>query len=235
MVSEVSEKIIDERIPVRIKFSKTGKLKYISHLDLNRTVQKIFVRAQIPIWYTEGFNPIPKIVFASPLSLGSESVCEFMDIKLVSSMDFTEIKERMNATSPAGFAVTDVYAPTSKFTNAVYSAYEIELTAANMTEANIPEITKLFTEPLVLTKRTKSGEKDTDITPFIKKITAEFTGSTLKINATLAADSANYLNPEYLITALKTKTSIFAGDILAERYAITRTKMYNSDGETEFK
>jgi len=236
MVSEVAEKIVAEtRIPVRIKFSKTGKLKYISHLDLNRTVQKIFVRAKIPIWYTEGYNPIPKIVFASPLSLGSESVCEFMDIKIVTEMDFSEMMNRMNATSPTGFEITEIYTPASKFTNAVYSEYDIEVTAPMMTESSVPEIYKLFKEPLVLTKRTKSGEKETDITPFIRKISAKYEGELLKITAILAADSANYLNPEYLITALKTKTNIFTGDILNERHAITRTKMYAPDGETEFK
>ena len=69
-------------IVLRIKFRKVGKLQYISHLDLVRTMQKVIVRAGLPLWYTEGFNPKPKMVFASPLSIGTESVTEYMDVRL---------------------------------------------------------------------------------------------------------------------------------------------------------
>ncbi len=48
---------------VRLRFSKTGRLKYISHLDINRAMSRALKRAQIPLWYTEGFNPHPYITF----------------------------------------------------------------------------------------------------------------------------------------------------------------------------
>ena len=64
---------------LRVKFSKTGRLAYISHLDLVRTMNKIVVRAKLPLWYTEGFNPKPKMVFSVPLSTGTESDVEFME------------------------------------------------------------------------------------------------------------------------------------------------------------
>ena len=69
-------------ITVRIKFLKEGGLQYISHLDLVRTMHKIIVRSKLPLWYTEGFNPKPKMVFAAPLSIGTESKTEYMDLRL---------------------------------------------------------------------------------------------------------------------------------------------------------
>ena len=60
---------------VRIRFSKTGQAKYISHLDINRVFARTFARAGVKIWFTEGFNPHPYMSFSLPLSLGVESYC----------------------------------------------------------------------------------------------------------------------------------------------------------------
>ena len=83
-------------ITLRVKFFKKGRLQYISHLDLVRTMMKIIVRAKLPLWYTEGFNPKPKITFAAPLSIGTESMCEFMDIRLTEKMPAEEAMRRLN-------------------------------------------------------------------------------------------------------------------------------------------
>ncbi|MBR6681766.1 MAG: TIGR03936 family radical SAM-associated protein, partial [Clostridia bacterium] len=66
---------------IRVKFEKTGKLQYISHLDLLRTMQTALRRAKVKMIYSEGFNPHMKITFALPLSIGTESLCEYMDIR----------------------------------------------------------------------------------------------------------------------------------------------------------
>ena len=56
----------NEKLFIRLKFKKTGRLQYISHLDLVRTMHKVIIRAGLPLWYTEGFNPKPKMIFAAP-------------------------------------------------------------------------------------------------------------------------------------------------------------------------
>ena len=61
---------------VRLRFSKTGRLKYISHLDINRAMSRALKRAQIPLWYTEGFNPHPYMSFSLPLSLAKALIYE---------------------------------------------------------------------------------------------------------------------------------------------------------------
>ena len=72
---------------VRILFSKMGRAKYVSHLDLVRTMTRAVRRADIPLWYTEGFNRHPYLTFAAPLSLGYEGLRESMDIRLEEEMD----------------------------------------------------------------------------------------------------------------------------------------------------
>ena len=57
---------------VRVWFHKTGPIRYISHLDLMRTMTRAIRRSRIPLWYTEGFNPHPYMTFALPLSLGMQ-------------------------------------------------------------------------------------------------------------------------------------------------------------------
>ena len=83
-------------ITLRVKFHKIGNLQYISHLDLVRTMMKVIVRAKLPLWYTEGFNPKPKLAFAAPLSIGTESVSEFMDIRLTEKIDPQDAVNALN-------------------------------------------------------------------------------------------------------------------------------------------
>ena len=78
---------VNSSYTIRFKFKKVGSLQYISHLDLVRTMHKIVVRSGLPLKYTEGFNPKPKMVFAAPLSIGTESLCEFLDVRLSERVD----------------------------------------------------------------------------------------------------------------------------------------------------
>ena len=114
-------------INLRVKFMKVGSLQYISHLDLVRTMMKIITRAKLPLWYTEGFNPKPKIVFAAPLSIGIESMCEYMDIKLIDDMPPEEVMRRMNENMTDEMQVLDAYYTEEKLTELAWLTYHIEI------------------------------------------------------------------------------------------------------------
>ena len=88
---------LERPLTVRLKFRKTGSLQYISHLDLQRTFNRVLVRACLPLWYTKGFNPHAKLVFSTPLSVGAQSIYEFLDIRIDREMPCDEIKDRLNA------------------------------------------------------------------------------------------------------------------------------------------
>ncbi|MBE6670738.1 MAG: DUF2344 domain-containing protein [Ruminococcaceae bacterium] len=187
---------------LRVKFEKTGKLQYISHLDLLRTMQTALRRSKVKMIYSEGFNPHMKITFALPLSIGIESVCEYMDIKTDISTDCKEVKNNLSKNLPNDMKVLDVYEAESKLTDIKYASYTIYLDYGDKTENAAVIGNKLFSEPLVVTKRTKKGEKDIDIQPMIHKAEVKYEYGCAIINCTLCADSENYLNPFYLTGAL---------------------------------
>ena len=93
----------------RLLFSKTGRAKYISHLDLMRTFQRAFSRAGIQIKHTEGFNPHPFVSIALPLSVGYSSQCEILEFGLVGGASYEEVPARLTAAMPEGIIIHSCY------------------------------------------------------------------------------------------------------------------------------
>lgn len=218
-------------IVLRVKFYKRGNLQYISHLDLVRTMMKVIVRAKLPLWYTEGFNPKPKITFAAPLSIGTESICEYMDIRLSEKISPDEAKARLNANMTSEMQATEVYYPESKLTELKWLAYEITVKTVGDAETITESINKtLDSEELPILKKTKSGEAVVDIKPLIRSAYAKVASDKIMISCILSADPSAFLNPEYIIKLLKDKCGILSsGKLLDETYAITRTNAYREN------
>lgn len=196
---------VNEYEKVRLEFSKTGRAKFISHLDLNRTLRTAFVRAKVAIWFTNGFNPHPKLVFSLPLSLGAESVCEFLDIRVLPPVDYEEIKESLNKNLPDDIQIKRVYTPKTKLEDLCWSRYTFKLYFGGMSEEKANEIKEMLSSPMIITKRTKktkSGLTDIDILPGIKSSTVTFNGECIEIVADLESSVDNYINPDYIIRAL---------------------------------
>ena len=80
---------------VRIFYTKLGRMKFVSHLDMNRLMIRVIRKSGIPVWYTEGFNPHPYYSFALALSLGFESSCEILDFNLNEEMPYDEIRNQI--------------------------------------------------------------------------------------------------------------------------------------------
>lgn len=213
-------------VTVRIKFTKVGSLQYISHLDLVRTMHKIIVRARLPLWYTEGFNPKPKMVFAAPLSIGCESVCEYMDLRLTEVMAPEEIMTRLNQNLTEEMRVTEVYYPETKLTDLRWLEYEINIKTGGDLKVLLESCNRcLSNDEIKVIKRSKKGETLTDIRPLIKSSELSVCDGKLKLVAILSADQSQFLNPEYLITALKSESGILSDErIINEYYSIMRTR-----------
>ncbi len=228
---------IEMPITMRLKFVKVGNLQYISHLDLQRTFNRVLVRSGLPIWYTKGFNPHVKLVFSTPLSVGTQSECEFLDIKLDRALSCDIVMEKLNAELTDEMYITEAYIPDTKFADIAFCEYRYELSLENCSEALAGNIEKLLTtSPLTLTKKTKSGEKDIDIISLINSVSAKYLSDkgTIAISAILSAGSDNFLNPEMLVTAMKTKLAVLVGDPSKEWYTITRTRSLKAD-MTDFR
>ena len=183
------------------------------------------MRAGIDIWYTEGFNPQPKIVFAVPLPVGVESECEYMDIKLNSFMDCEEIRQRLNANFPDEMEVIDVYVPEQKLKNITYIDYELLISSKAIDDNSPEQIEKLFSNDIFVTKRSKGTEKQVNVKEYINSLKATLIGKDLQIRAVICSGSDKNLNPELLIEAIKTNTRILNGSPLEELYSIKRKEM----------
>ncbi len=225
-------RLLDPPKMLRLKFCKVGNLQYISHLDLQRTFNRIINRACLPVWYTKGFNPHIKLVFSTPLSVGSQSVCEYLDIRIEREMSCEEIKDRLNNEMTEEFYILDAYEPTKDFSEIKWANYQISITTNGASESLAKSIKEtLTTSPLCLIKKTKAGEKEIDIVPLIKEVSTEYDsiGGCINIAAIVSASSNEYLNPEMLVLGLKNKLDILETDPKKEFYSIMRTSLLCED------
>lgn len=197
---------------VRLLFSKTERAKYISHLDLNRTVIRAVRRAHIPIWYTEGFNRHPYITFAAPLSLGFESVGEILELRLTAEIPLFEVTERLNAVLPAGLHISETFEAVKKVRELAFARYRMDIALPADT------VQAFLSQPEILVeKRTKKKElKTIDIRPAFADATVEPTANGCQITVTLPCGSENTVNPTLLLTALEKQSGTVQTQVMRE-------------------
>ena len=228
---------LDKPKKIRIKFSKGGDLIYISHLDLVRTMTRAIIRARIPVKYTEGYNPIPKLVFSTPLSIGCASVCEYLDIKIDREMSCNDIKNSLSKQFPGDMSVLDVYEPNTKFSDAVYSGYTIEIFDRSRDNSALELLKECFSRSEIrIIKRSKSGDKEVDILPFVFSYDMKLTNRSLVFNTVLSSSSADYLNPEYVVNIIYDTLGLSKDDYASDcGYTITRTELYTKGCDNIFR
>jgi radical SAM-linked protein len=117
---------------IRITFVKQGALRYTGHLDLHKLWERAARRAELPLAYSQGFHPQPKMNMAAALPLGFSSRCEVMDMKLEHDIPLTDLPTRLNGTLPSGLQVVEVEqvderAPALQ-TQVASAEYEVTLT-----------------------------------------------------------------------------------------------------------
>lgn len=104
---------MNDNLPIKqrlyIQFGKFGALVYTSNLDVAKTWERVLRRANLPILYSQGFNTRPKIALASALPLGISSECEILDVSMREPITLEGLVERIQATSPAGLRIYDIY------------------------------------------------------------------------------------------------------------------------------
>lgn len=218
---------------VRLRFSKTGRLKYISHLDINRSMARALKRAEIPLWYTEGFNPHPYMSFSLPLSLGVESLCESVDLRIVGEITNKEIKDRLNKVLPEDLKIIDVYDDFRDNSEIAYSdyVYKFEFKDNDLALEKIKKV--LSSDEILALKKGKKGRKrimkETNIKSFIDKYSISVRGDVIVLNIRLLAGVEKNLNPSLLFD-----TIIRLIDMDFEWKSISRISLLDKDYK-EFK
>ena len=189
---------------VRAVFEKKGRAKYISHLDLNRCMLRIFRRSGLPVWYTEGFNPHPYYSFALALSLGFESSCEILDFNITDdSMSMDEIRDRLNRVMPKDMGIVSVKPQRLKITEIAKAEYAVSL-ASEDTEKLLADVMSLMdSDEILVEKKTKRGFKQVDIKPETEIVRCDKNGELLEITMRLPAGTQTNYNPMLFLDALK--------------------------------
>ncbi len=209
---------------VRILFSKTGRCKFISHLDINRCMSRALTRAHIPLWYTEGFNPHPYMNFSLPLPLGVESLCESLDIRITRNISNSEIKDRLNAVLPEGIRIIDVYDDFRDCSEIAFSDYVFKYEFADNTAATAAIEGVLQRSEIIALKNGKHGKrkilKEINIKPLIDKWSVSVRDNHVVINARLAAGQSRNLSPE-----LFSKTLLESAGLAFEWKSISRLSL----------
>lgn len=189
---------------VRVKFEKTGAMKFIGHLDMMRYFQKAIRRAEIPIAFSEGFSPHMIMSFASPLGVGVTSSGEYFDMELNSPMSSQEMTERFNKTMADGIVVKSVRKiPDGKASKAMSlvaaTDYYVEFREGLELSGDWKALAEPFCgqEPIIIMKKTKRSEQEIDIRPWIYRFDIE--GD--RIFMQLASGSVNNLKPDLVMEA----------------------------------
>lgn len=175
--------------------SKLNRASYLSHLDIQRTLQRAMRRADLPLRYSNGFNPHPEVHFATALSTGDESVCEWFDVLLDGMLTPASFTERLNAALPEGLCVSGAFEGTEigfgSLTARLRAAeYRLEIQTDRPANVQAALESLLNEKEIIIDKRTKGGIKPHDMRPQVldaKILKSEADTYTLKVTGTLTA------------------------------------------------
>ena len=182
---------------LRFCFEKNGTSAYISHLDLMKALQRSFVRAGIPVKYSQGFNPHIEMSIVVPLSTGYETRCDLCDLDLVVDELPDNFVESLNAVMPRGMKVLHAGAADRPVREIAYCSYEIILP-----KGDADAMKTLFEQPVTLEKRSKRGRREVNLQDYIKQLEFAAEGENTVCRCILTAGN-DPLNPMYLTQALK--------------------------------
>lgn len=188
-------------------------------------MQRAFRRAGIPVWYTQGFNPHPYILFPLPLSIFIESDCEIMDIRLDENMPFETVKSRLSEQMPEGIEILDVSEPVMKHTAIAFAEYNITLEYDGLDVEKLDQLIRDLFEnrQVTVTKETKRRTLEIDIKEYLGNAGIDVSDGKIKIHCVLPVTQENNINPSCFAEAIKKYSNL-----AADYDTIRRTGIYDS-------
>lgn len=208
---------------VRLVYSKKGPICLISHLDLGKTLFAIFRRAGLPLAYTHGFNPQPRVQFGPPLSVGYESEHELIDVYMAGRADLRETLKRVNEQAPHGIFFSgaqevDLKAPSlgAAAMEAEYLAVLPQVCAPEEVETSVARFRNGVSFEVEIERKKGTVKKDLKKCIHISGIEKTAAGNSA-IRLTASLSSEDYVNP---ITALAHILGLVDGQ--SEQICMTR-------------
>ena len=169
----------DRGFPVRLRFSKRGKVRFVGHRDVARGFERAFRIVGLPLLFTQGFSPRPKVSFGLALSVGAESDAEYLDVELDEPIDLHDVPERLTAALPDGIEVTGIAALEDRapaLQEAVSAVgWQLEVTGPEG-EARAPlAVARLVAaamaaQSLPVTRTRKGRETEEDVRPALRRV-----------------------------------------------------------------
>jgi radical SAM-linked protein len=215
---------------VLLKLRKGEEVKYLSHLDMVRAFEFALRRSELPMAFSEGFNPRPKMAFCSAIGVGVLSDDERIMITLSQPLAPECVKDRLNGELPPGMeiAAAEEVPEGAKSPLATLAASEYSITVGGPSAGEAEEAAlKLFEEPQVRVTRTrKDGLKEVDIRPHLLKLSkVESEGGYAVLTVCLASGSSGGARPQDFVEALKKSLPNLAVK------KIKRLKQYSFSGQ----
>jgi radical SAM-linked protein len=218
-----------ESVAVRIKYSKLGKIRFLGHRDVARVWERAFRRTNLPLEFTQGFSPHPRIAFGLALPVGWESTAEYLDARFTSEVASRELRERLESALPAGLSLIES-GPVRGRSRSLADLTEVADYLVLVTESDVmgdiasprpaefePELWSSVGDALsqgqLLARRVRRGEELVeDIRPMILKI-EQFEGECGSVDTLTEVEQASrvlmrlrtkpyVLRPEIVLSAL---------------------------------
>lgn len=195
----------------RIRFSKENNLKYLSHLEIIKTVERAIRRGGLTMMYSEGFHPHPKLSFGPALAVGISSSDEYLDLELVNDYEPEHLKNELNRVLPQGLRIMAVKKITAhhplKSLNAVINraAYKVEVKVSpEMFEGIKSQLDQFLAATEIQIERvTKEGQKVVNIRPWLHNLSTEkINDNILAVHIIGEIGSGGHLRPEDIIHEL---------------------------------
>ena len=200
-----------------VRFGKNARLRFISHLDLQRFLHMALNRTGLPIQYSQGFNPHPVMAFGSALALGWTSEYEILDVKLSAPMGRRRCEEAMRFALPEELPVLEVKLVDDRrpsiMSQVFASDYNVQLNGENA-DAVLAAIDGFLAEAHVTAmKKSKSGEKEIDIRPLVLSLTPCEGGFAARLMLT----EKDALKPDLLARTLAQRAGVEAPELRIHR------------------
>jgi len=211
---------------LRVRYAKRGRARFASHRDIGRAIERALRRADIPMAYSSGFSPHPRVSYAGASPTGAASESEYLELGLAARLDPDEVREQLNQALPDGIVVVGV-------AEAGHGALA-DLLTASCWRLDVPGVTAAAAELAVdallarpeheVERMTKSGMRSFDVRAAILRLRVEGEG----LLELVSAIGAPLVRPDDVVTAL---TQLHPGFRPSRPPVYTRLAQGSYDGE----
>lgn len=208
---------------VRVFFAKRGRMKFVSHLDMNRYMVRLFKVSGVPAWYTEGFNQHLYLTFAQPLSLGITTDYDVIDLKITDD-SFTNdmVLKALQEKACEGIEILNVAEPWMKTAELTYASYTILY--KDKENALLESLERLLNGNVIPAEKKGKKNKITllNLAEKIKKIETSREDGVLTVKVVLPAGNTETVNPQLFLQSFTS-----AGNRSPEVVIINRDMLFN--------